>query len=1179
MITSNRQSNAESVTSSGNARKSSTANADTVVKQHLTTEAASPLVNSNNPAYIHHLFLNHAKQAQTSFTTHIPSPFIQPQLKIGAIDSPQEKQADEVAQQVTATNPSQQIESAINDSAVALKPRLTPYRSPSHKYSASSESGRSRQALLQPKRHHDGGAPVTKQAAQAIGSPGAGKPLSESIRTRIEPVVNADLSHARVHDNPQARQAANSINAKAFTTDNHIFLGAGQSANDLQLMAHEATHVVQQTLGALSVGEANVFRDPLEQLIENDESEWQASGDHLALLNLGGQWALLPGGFILTHQPSTLEAAQGVNGRLADQGTIMGVPSTGASGSRFIRIGTRRAIQLDAGRGARVTAAIYMDQVHGLMGRMGLSEISQLKIIHIHRDHVSEIARIAVEFNLSPGSIAIPQEFVTGTIRRDLQRAIRELRNQGGDWTGWVPGQISKNRSGTNEFTLTRSTHGDVTIEYLSLPGAMQHLSSGSRVTAKQVDTASFITRVTRRSDGARVITLGDVRFNDLELFRNAMGATRFNDFFRGVTTINGFSHHAGRMETGDIRGLMAMLDATLYKNGQLNVVVQTDLTQHSQTRQDTIELMRRLGINVTISERAQAVGEGSSGVTATRDSVTAYGSRATQLTTIQSPLTGAIQRLQTLHESKSTLRAWRSVFSGRGVDVDRTISEIDTSMETLRGSIRQASEAAARVRTSGGTTAAGARDYTAGTQGAAYQRALAAIPATTPAETMIGPAGFETLRQYRRRNINQAPRQVALEAALRNGTYSDTAFSYMLSQMDPTIRDSVLYGKRGGPRPRDVAFRRLRAQYIFQQNILPNGHTVSLAGMSRGRRIGARGVGGLLAGIELANIGMEGYQSYQMAHNTSRRRHVAPFLRRIAWWNQMGVMPRLGAVDEGIFSNDYFSNPATVIEGLKEDRWDGLWIAHSDNDPALPDAQVLRLGVFLAQNIRNYDEFAAYFIDGGQDAITWVGDGSFSERRWLVKAGGYDTDWENETTERWVEVPLLTQLMQTYVRHMITNTETLLDMQGRGEAPTAEQPDPKLGGLTVAIQTRFGNKPWKAEFKTPQSSTTVYVATQGRNIGLLAREVEWWSSNPSFYVYGEQGGRYQVGGADYNTYAALRRLTTQKTQLNIGQRGMWEETTSVALESGMVEIDKSLLEPVPELGDFPIPSGQTQMG
>ncbi|NTX06660.1 DUF4157 domain-containing protein [Myxococcus sp. CA040A] len=77
----------------------------------------------------------------------------------------------------------------------------------------------------------------------------SGEPLSPRVRERVEPVVGRDLADVRVHQASDDRDAAQSIRARAFTHKEHVFLGRGESAEDVELLAHEMTHVVQQTQG------------------------------------------------------------------------------------------------------------------------------------------------------------------------------------------------------------------------------------------------------------------------------------------------------------------------------------------------------------------------------------------------------------------------------------------------------------------------------------------------------------------------------------------------------------------------------------------------------------------------------------------------------------------------------------------------------------------------------------------------------------------------------------------------------------------------------------------------------------------------------------------------------------------------------------------------------------------
>ena len=83
-------------------------------------------------------------------------------------------------------------------------------------------------------------------AARAISERGAGEPLASSVRGALEAGLGSDLSSVRVHAGGSAGGAAKQMRARAFTHKNHIWLGPGESQSNLKLMAHEATHVLQQ---------------------------------------------------------------------------------------------------------------------------------------------------------------------------------------------------------------------------------------------------------------------------------------------------------------------------------------------------------------------------------------------------------------------------------------------------------------------------------------------------------------------------------------------------------------------------------------------------------------------------------------------------------------------------------------------------------------------------------------------------------------------------------------------------------------------------------------------------------------------------------------------------------------------------------------------------------------------
>lgn len=86
--------------------------------------------------------------------------------------------------------------------------------------------------------------------ASVVAAPGGGRPLDRATRARIEPHLGIDLGHVRVREGPDAAAAARDLHARAFTSGSTIFLAAGSSPADLELMAHEATHVAQQHTSA-----------------------------------------------------------------------------------------------------------------------------------------------------------------------------------------------------------------------------------------------------------------------------------------------------------------------------------------------------------------------------------------------------------------------------------------------------------------------------------------------------------------------------------------------------------------------------------------------------------------------------------------------------------------------------------------------------------------------------------------------------------------------------------------------------------------------------------------------------------------------------------------------------------------------------------------------------------------
>ena len=150
---------------------------------------------------------------------HAPAPAVlQPKLAIGSRADVCEQEADRVADQVMAM------------------PQAAPGREPLVQRSAPGEGG----TESVPEIVHD-----------VLRSPG--RPLDAVTRAFMEPRFGRDFSQVRVHADAEAAEAAASIHARAFTANRGIAFGAGQYAPQTQsgrgLLAHELTHVIQQSAG------------------------------------------------------------------------------------------------------------------------------------------------------------------------------------------------------------------------------------------------------------------------------------------------------------------------------------------------------------------------------------------------------------------------------------------------------------------------------------------------------------------------------------------------------------------------------------------------------------------------------------------------------------------------------------------------------------------------------------------------------------------------------------------------------------------------------------------------------------------------------------------------------------------------------------------------------------------
>jgi Domain of unknown function (DUF4157) len=179
---------------------------------------------------------------------------MQLKLAIGSVDDPLEHEAARVAEQVMRM-PDPDFSTADLSSQLNRKRSVC----------AEGESGWGLQAeraepafvggaqspAIQPLSGQASGEtePAPSSVERVLAAPG--KPLEQGLRAMMEAHFAQDFSRVRVHSDPAAGRSALEIGANAYTVGHHIVFGANRFSPETlwgrRLLAHELTHVVQQT--------------------------------------------------------------------------------------------------------------------------------------------------------------------------------------------------------------------------------------------------------------------------------------------------------------------------------------------------------------------------------------------------------------------------------------------------------------------------------------------------------------------------------------------------------------------------------------------------------------------------------------------------------------------------------------------------------------------------------------------------------------------------------------------------------------------------------------------------------------------------------------------------------------------------------------------------------------------
>ncbi|WP_160148494.1 DUF4157 domain-containing protein [[Leptolyngbya] sp. PCC 7376] len=239
-----------------------------------SSSAIAPAHSQNTPVFSQEL-----QQATKPLNSNFSGLFrdlslpLQAKLTIGEPNDKYEQEADRVADQVVKQIQSPDISKSEDDQIQRREeidrgsPRVTPL-----KFSA-----------LQ-RKDGDSSAAIPSKLETSINQVrGSGETLPDDLRPQMENAFSSDFSNVRIHHNAHADDLNRSIQAKAFTTGQDIFFRQGEyqpnSHNGQTLLAHELTHVVQQSADKTVAMRALIQRSEEVKRVKKASEELGYAGD------------------------------------------------------------------------------------------------------------------------------------------------------------------------------------------------------------------------------------------------------------------------------------------------------------------------------------------------------------------------------------------------------------------------------------------------------------------------------------------------------------------------------------------------------------------------------------------------------------------------------------------------------------------------------------------------------------------------------------------------------------------------------------------------------------------------------------------------------------------------------------------------------------------------------------
>lgn len=1049
--------------------------------------------------------------------TAAPGPGPRSGWQVGAVDAPEEHEAERLAETLVRSAPSATARS----------------------YFAPHVGEQARPPSTSPA---DGPHPTEPQSGGA-----AGRALDERTRRYFEPRLRMDLRDVRVHTNARAASFARANDAVAYTTGRDIVFSEGAYAPHtdagLRLLAHELVHVAQQgnapepvlrrqsneggsgaaatppptaspsPAGAAPPGPVTLPTGELPIL----PPEWlrASGGEDLLVAVSGGRMLALPAA------GNVWRIAPPVQTGTYTPPPFLSVPTVGKEGLVGVRVGAQLAYLLDAGGDPATVArgpntVVSVTALEAIHAALGTRSVQGLSITHIHSDHVRAFTAIVREASIRPENVLYPSAF-TVNLTAPSSVFARALSVMGADPVfqplGYGAGarfrEMATPGAGTPSFFRTTTTRGEVTFDYYGLTQPFQKLQANraaGREVGSNADTASLLTRVTHTPTGTRALYVGDLRGADLELFRTAMTDAAYREMLSGVRVIQGFQHHMGTLGARDEAGLIRLLQETQLRSGSVTVMVQSSekYSGGQFLNRSLMAALAELGIDVHVAQGPQGGQVGTFTVDVAGSVTGAGGGRMETL--LGNPAVRAeIQRLVELREVEETLTRYGRHVGNWGPLANLQAAAVRQAREELQRALEDYVAATLRNVRTGATGRAQQSVADPAVQAAGFQRIQQAGAPLRPA---ITPPYLEAIRELNRMGPHIETYLRELEVARSKGRMSEAGIS-ALWEVNPEMARRLV---------RSSGMSRREQQRTLEQ--LPG----------QGLPVRMRAAAGFLLALEVFN---QVAPLIRVEQQRSQDANVGRQLNDLLWWQDKGVFTWVQAVNNGWFrdASDMTTERRQVQAWLNDNNLAYLGVT------GIPEEGWDTFTIWCSANIHNYSDWNHFITQSG--AIRGRG-AHVDELEWDFRQTVISTHrYGYSVQEKWEHSPRLTTILRATARHMVRTTESQLSRlrtepgARHAEGPAFEAPErhsrPALGTLPRAAG--------RMRFRANREPRLFTLAEQRERVG-YSRESVFHTFPASASPEPMPSGYVLVGGADYNTYIQVYNTVNLMTRQGLNASG-----------------------------------------